>query len=651
MNADSTAIPSGYMITLADLILRENSSLVIHSSTVLSIAPVSCSSMYLTGNVTIANSSRLALMSSNFSSGVGPALRADGCSVTIVNLSSWHVFSCRVTSTSDDALFAQNSQFSFVDRSDWTLKNSVFAALHTAFFLFGPPVRIAAESSWAIASCTFTSSNIEGFSLKSAVTVIDHSLWVLSSCLFSAANAGVVGYTLAVITIANSSSWVFDSSTLGSDQNAGFYLSAASLRVSNASDLVFQKCEIHGLVSAWSIAGSSLVFDDNSTLRFSDCRLWSALSSISIGNSAVVFSRRSSWVIETSTFTSGSLVKGSAVIIFINPVNNYSLSTTTLQIDHKSTWLISYCTITATQATSSIVLNALHMTISNGSAWIISDCTATSAAGDALVFQSSTVAVTMSSELQLLRNFFSSSSGVSLKLMVNSQLTVAGLSVWAIVNSSLAGGGSQGSVLASGDCALVLANVSVMIVAGVTIVSSPLSARPAAVTIVCGVTIGGSSLLMLRGNVMQTASVDKCVDLGKVILKDWGMVRILDNECTASSRGADFLVGSIVGPSTSFPLLVDRCNTVNGALRLGMWRAMDISGCETASLPCSRCDKAVDCFWPLTELSQFTRIQCGGVEGHHSLEPECPCLAECNGAGSMCLPGSQTLSTEGRVVL
>ena len=334
---------------------------------------------------------------------------------------------------------------------------------------------------------------------------------------------------------------------------------------------------------------------------------------------------------ERSTFKGGSL-KGYGALTF-GSIGSMSLEVTSL-----SNWTISGCKIEGLGGTPAFLFSQFTATFANGSSWIIADCDAMADGAGALLLQSSSVTIANASEARFERNLFTGKGGPSVALVASSRLVVLGLSLWSIVNGSMVGSGA-GSVTSSSNSIIVIDGASAVVIQGVTMVGT----QGPAVMLGGGAAVSDSSLLMLQRNVLHVSS-DHCVDIGLLTITDWGTFRILDNDCTgANDGGGVFLAGrSDTYIESRFPLLVSRCNSVNGMEQKELWKAAGITVGSASSLTCGRCDAVVDCFWPLTSPSFFTRMQCAAGDGEAL---RCSCMSECGGSPGLCLPGPATLSS------
>ena len=585
---------------IVNLSLVDNSSLILQRSFFVVLVPVNSKPFFVTGVVSIASRSSLIFFSTTFNATVNDVFYSVNSPTSIEDQSSWSVTSCMFSATSGMPFHFFLSNLSVSNSSSWIFERCVFSSSSgsKAFNFVSSPVSIADKSKLTFASCDFTSLQSNAFYvLTSEIDISDQSTWSFISCTFTS------GITIALF----------------------FYGSSTS--VARSSSFALLSCDLKGAGSALSMVSSSFLVDSESLIHWSHCKMTGYLSSLSVGTtSSVTISNQSSWLIERSSFAAGSGLKDYGVMMFS--------SGSSLAVDGISNWTISACSSIGSGSSSpALLFSSFFATFSNGSSWFIVDCVVTSAAG-AVLLKSARFSVTQSSQVKLVRNMLTGKPGSAISVAASSKILVSGLSAWTMVNGSLLGG-QQSAVISSRDSNIVIEGTSAMVVQGVTISAS----GGPAVVLGSGVTVRASSLLMVRSNFLQSSSQDHCFDIGLLTIVDWGMFRFLDNACTGSSS-AIFLVGSVdvtASPPSPFPLLVSRCNILNGAVEAPkFWKDFGIAQ-GASSLACGQCDAAVDCFWPLTVPTEFTKLDC-----MYDGAAQCECIDECGADEQLCLPGPQT---------
>ena len=627
------------MLLIVNLTLMDNSSFIIERMflTILDVLHGgNCTALALMGNVTIANMSSMVMVNLTLNTTDMAGIYSHASAIQLINGSFWSITGASLTAIGG-AFVVEYTYLSVYDHSEWLISLSNFSgSVGVAFRVSSTRTYIIHSSSWIFSKCFFVGRSMAIFLLdeqvwqKSETIFSDLSTVAFLDCSFSALSTSSICFCTAVNVTRMSSLW-FQGCIFSSTLWIGFSI-AGPVALSGESSMMFALCHFEGYVAGWSIANTSLTLN-SSRVQVSDSQFRGTLCAMIVTSLAARLTHGSSLLIKSSQLSAGSSNKAFGVLL-LGKSQLYTPKTL-LMIDRQSNWTYSGCTIKGLFDTPAILFAASSVQLSNGSSWNMLDCYA-SAVASVIVFNTARITMSQSSEMIMLRSTFLSTTGIgpAIALLAASQMVVSGFSMFSVMNGSLVG-----PITASIDSLLHVRDASALVVCGIQITVS--SSGPG-VALSCGVTISASSMLMLRKIVIQVSSTDHCMDVGLLAVEEWGTVRVLDNECFGTSGDGSFLIGSVDKSLTApnaFPFFVSRCNAVRGAVQRRMWQDAGIFG--ASALPCSHCDAAVDCFWPLTEVSSlFTRIACGDITG--GTAPECPCMAECGSVREMCLPGPQT---------
>jgi hypothetical protein len=549
------------------------------------------------------------------------------------------------------------------DRSQWRMTHVFVNSIDIAIMIQASNISITGGSEWTIVN--LTSNGTRGLELQeSKVDVSSNSKWTLERSKV-AGNDNGVALRSSVIQLSLGSAWLFTGVFLGSQYRAfeakGCALTFASGSFWQIIDSHFQ-AEAGRSDSGFYLDNSELSLTRESSLLIHSSRFSGVVSGAVVFQSSVRLIARSEWRVEKSDFSSTTMsafgamssnisIRDGSTMSFMSSsfaatllpalafsslnVISGAVQDSWMVVEGSSALVIRSCDFASISSFGSVGFLKFRLVIRNHSHWTVDDCSIQNANGfsGGCALSMWDLSIHNSSRGEFTRSSFTASSSAA--LCFTSAVAVSRRSVLALEDCSVEG--SVGAVLLSAPLRLDLQ--SVFLLAGLSLTTSK---RGEGLTVGSAALVAGDSLMLLTRCALRVAgNLAACINLGQVTLGDFGSLRITDNRCVSADRDlpdhVGFLRGSVsVTESTRFPLVVERCNSVNDvAWRPAISTLDDIPG--LISVPCGRCDVLVDCFVPLTDARLFSRIPCGDP-------PQCPCASTQCSEGKMCIP--RTTSTE-----
>ena len=627
------------LILMSDVALNDQSSLILHNvSSIVTLGEMNCSAVTMTGSLSIANASSLVFSScylnttsqaafaayvlaavitlrstwsfdsTTMAASSSACFNTDTASVSVTNEGTWYFSSCkcggflglRLTSSTSVSVLSNSSwsfrSCAFHGRSDaflvefssglivrlgsqWFFSDCHFLSVGaSAFRLRNFPVSLSSSSLWGYTNCSFSGESTSSFFVSAVgaeerarmVNVDSCSKWTFDDSMFNSSVASAFCLCSAC-SVANASSWTLNRCSFNSLWSMGFSIAETTV-VTHKSSVTLVDCYFSGFVAALSISNGSYDVKSGSVIAIRNSQLEGGWSAFLIGLADVTVSMESLWAVSNCSISSRGTLAGTAAVL-LGRTPFLDRSHLTLTITDQSNWTFANCTIRQFSGRPAIRFASMLLTVSNESYWSMEDCLATAINEAVIVVTDSTLSISASSEMSISRNRFSPTDGkISALSLLASRAEVSRSSMLSIKNSTLGG-----PITASSDCVIQVLDVSALLFSTVFVVASG-----PGIVLRCGVTVSGASMLMLRRLSIQTPGADSCLDVGQLTLKDWGVVRVLDNDCYSRIGSAlSFLAGSIdtsSSPATGFPLVVGRCNQINGADQRQLWRDAGILG-------------------------------------------------------------------------
>jgi hypothetical protein len=663
-------------ITLRNVSFVDGSSLAVERS-FFRIAPSRWFFLRFSGNVRIVNASRILLANLNIT-GIEELVYVRDSSLLFHNSSSMELHRCSLKAGQWSAVRFVESNVSI------SLESRILVSV-SDFRAFSAPS--------IVSSCLVMSQTTLSIIHGSAFALVD-SIFVLTSNESTFGNTpAAVRMSEVVATVSHDSKISIERCTCSalSNQATALSLDSNTMVVSDRSTLRFVDTIFSSeLLTSALIGSTNLSFARGSRWDIQRCTFSSFLMNIFLGNSNVLISDNSEWTISGGSFTvvgSGVAlaparnlgVLGSVVTVASSSVwtitdvsftctisssaasnwgfaNGYKADFsvpywTVVIVDDMSVWRTIRCSFTNDAWTSSqglISFSPATVTVTNGSEWIFEDCVGSSSTGigGAIALQSAVifyptvrtittvVAVRNNSGFRVLRCSFAALRAPAL-VVTGTSLLVSHFSVWIVEGSMLSGS----SVALSFTSPVIFTDSSAFLLTGVVF--------SGAVVMASGVTVEEGSVMQLNRSeiVIDSAQsvpisssvgdgdVRTCVEMGLLRAGHGSGVRVLENKCLHSAPLSDlrtvvvfYALVALAAAGGPFPSVVDRCNTVNGAVVVAVPPVPEAA----ISLPCGACHTPVDCFWPLTEPSNFTKMACGSA---------CPCIENsCLTLDSACFP-------------
>ena len=608
---------------VGNLTLMGGASMMIADTTVhiLATGPT-CVALYATGKMLIVNTSVFAITSSNFTNANDADNMALVASPLIVEgNSSWSIISSRLAAGSCGIKFDRSPitiaecssmtiTYSYVSSGNWiafkvnasdlaisngsllSMFGSVFSGPFNCLEIDFSAILITASSQWVIASSTLSSGGYDAVNVFESPVLICLSGALVISRSMLLGRRYAFSMNLSPIIVALRGLFEFHSSNF-TGLSIAITLSATNITIVNSSTWLVQNSTIRG-----TVLGGFLVVDANTEIRDG-----------------------SRWIISDSSVTAGGF---GALAVSQNFFASGGGKATSVVVRSNSSWLIERCMMIGSSAAPPFALSSCTVTITNGSKLSIADCYASSNASTTggISITSATVAVSESSEFVLFRTSVNTLLSSALQVASSSSITISCLSLWNISSCAL-----QGKSAVDVSSRARLEGRSVWTISYCTLFS--LSGPGIALS--AGMTVATFSVMTIRQCVVTCHAADVCLNAGLVVSSDLGALHLLENNCSTrptSAASSALFFGSVMagGGAPAFPILVDRCNMVNGAL----WM-LSRHGYPTAtSIQCGRCDAVVDCFWALTTPTTLTKMSCSD---------DCACAVACGGTPDWCGPG------------
>jgi hypothetical protein len=508
------------------------------------------------------------------------------------------------------------------------------------------------KSTLSFVDVTFNNRNDAVKLIQANVSVTDRCSWSFTRVSIYSDRNGIV-VDDSIVLIALNSLWALYSAKIECRGGAALYFTGSTISLSGTSLFSILTTKLSSPLGL-SIINSS-VLADSSELRIDK----SQLATFAFGLSNMTLRGGSSLALMHLIFSSNAYLIGALSFSGWDGLRTFRHSS--LVVEGGSDWIVKGCIATVTAA-SAIFFLFFHVVIANGSSWRVEDSVdstlGTSAAALALEF--STLVVRASSEVRMEQNAFAAVSAAAVLVTQSSRVVISELSAWVIEGGSYSG--MSNAVKFDRKSEIVVERASSMVLSGVTLIAK--AEADAAVKLSNGVTVESGSLLLVHTNNLQQQTrwaQMTCIDLGTMRLGDYGAIRFTNNDCTTPTDSAASSVDIAlmrgreqISEATGFPQLVARCNRVNGAVWSPDADALELMP-NFVLVRCGLCNALVDCFLPLTDVPAFTRLACAddGASSAASTSgfvgaAQCPCVAQCGGAGCsslrgrMCLPGTAT---------